>query len=180
VLYWQAFGGKLGRVFGPEEKAIAFLMRVIRNDHCICAVDQDGVLLGIAGFKSHMGSFASGQVEDLQAIYGPLGAGWRSLALNLLQRDVDNDRFLVDGICVAREVRGQGVGSALLEALIAEARWRGFDAIRLDVIDTNLRARALYERMGFQPWRTDSAGPLKYIFGFDRSTAMVRDLKPNG
>jgi ribosomal protein S18 acetylase RimI-like enzyme len=175
-LYWQAFGGKLGRIFGPDEKAIAFLTRVIRTDHCFCVLDEQGTLLGIAGFKSDQGSFASGAIEDLRAIYGPVGASWRSVALNLLQREVDNDRFLIDGICVSKEMRGRGIGSALLRALIVEARWRGFPAIRLDVVDSNLRARALYERMGFSPWRKDSTGALKYVFGFDRSTAMIREL----
>lgn len=180
MLYWQAFGGKLGRVFGPEERAIAYLVRVIRADHCFCALDHSGALVGIAGFKSESGSFAAGGIEDMRAIYGPVGASWRSLALGLLQRDVDNDRFLIDGICVDKHMRGRGVGSALLDALINEARWRGFSAIRLDVIDTNIRARALYERMGFAPWRKDSSGALKYVFGFDRSTAMVRDIAPAG
>lgn len=178
LLYWQAFGGKLERVFGPEEKAIAYLMRVIREDHCFCVLGDDGALVGIAGFKTHKGSFAAGQIEDLQAVYGAIGARWRNLALGLLQREVDNERFLIDGICVTKHFRGRGVGSALLDALIAEARWRGFSAIRLDVIDTNLRARALYERKGFSPWRKDSAGPLKYVFGFDHSTSMVHDLRP--
>lgn len=176
LLYWQAFGGKLGRVFGPEEKAIAFLTRVMRTDHCFCVLDDDDALVGIAGFKSDKGSFASGGMADLRAIYGPVGAGWRSIVLNLLQREVDNDRFLIDGICVSQEMRGRGIGSALLNALIVEARWRGFPAIRLDVVDSNLRARALYERMGFAPWRKDTTGPLKYVFGFDHSTAMVREL----
>ena len=34
ALYWQAFGGKLGRVLGPEEAALRFLTRVIRADQC--------------------------------------------------------------------------------------------------------------------------------------------------
>lgn len=31
-LYWQAFGGKLGRVLGPDALALRFLDRVIRCD----------------------------------------------------------------------------------------------------------------------------------------------------
>lgn len=178
LLYWQAFGSKLERVFGPDERAIAYLMRVIREDHCFCVLGDDGALVGIAGFKTHLGSFAAGQLDDLQAIYGTFGAYWRNLSLGLLQREVDNERFLIDGICVTRQFRGRGVGSALLDALIAEARLRGFSAIRLDVIDTNIRARALYERKGFSAWRRQSAGPLKYVFGFEHSTAMVHDLRP--
>ncbi len=174
ALYWQAFGSKLGRVFGPEPLALAFLTRVIRGDHCLYVLDDTGDLIGIAGFKSPKGGFASGQPSDMRAVYGRAGAVWRATALRLLQSDTDNDRFLVDGICVAHACRGQGVGSALLDALMDEARARGYGAIRLEVIDTNIRARALYERMGFAPWRHETLGPLRHVFGFTRATTMIR------
>ena len=176
ALYWQAFGSKLGRVMGPEPRAHAYLLRVLRADHCICALADDGRLLGIAGFKTPQGSFAGGETQDLQAIYGRIGAAWRSNLLRLLQSDTDNDRFLIDGICVARDQRGQGVGSALVTALMAEAVARGYTAIRLEVIDTNIRARALYERLGFAAWRSETLGPLRHVFGFSRAVTMVRTL----
>lgn len=175
-LYWQAFGSKLGRILGPETQAIAFLTRVLRPDHCFFVTDDEGTLLGIAGFKSVSGSFASGSAQDLRTVYGRFGGSWRQLLLRLLQSEVDNDRFLIDGICVAREWRGKGIGSALVDALVAEARWRGYDMVRLDVIDANVRARALYERMGFAPWKSETLGWLRHVFGFTRSTTMVREL----
>ncbi|WP_246831245.1 GNAT family N-acetyltransferase [Pseudotabrizicola formosa] len=175
-LYWQAFGGKLGRVMGPEPRAHAFLLRVMRADHCICALSDDGDLLGIAGFKSAQGSFAGGAVPDLQAVYGRVGAVWRGSLLRLLQTDVDNERFLIDGLCVAPDQRGRGVGTVLVAALIAEAVRRGYPAIRLEVIDTNIRARALYERLGFAAFRSETLGPLRHVFGFSRAVSMVRSL----
>ncbi|MBH0023041.1 GNAT family N-acetyltransferase [Salinibacterium sp. SWN248] len=45
--------------------------------------------------------------------------------------------------------RGQGVGSALLEQLIAEAAARSVPGISLSVEDGN-QARSLYARLGFQ------------------------------
>jgi ribosomal protein S18 acetylase RimI-like enzyme len=173
-LYWQAFGSKLWRVMGPDARAHAYLLRVIRTDHCICAVAGDGTLAGIAGFKSPDGSFAGGDAKDMRAIYGPVGATWRSAVLRLLQTDVDNDRFLIDGICVARPLRGQGVGTDLVHALIAEAGRRGYRAVRLEVVDTNIRARMLYERLGFAAEHSEALGPLRHVFGFSRAVTMVR------
>jgi ribosomal protein S18 acetylase RimI-like enzyme len=176
AIYWQAFGGKLGRVLGPDDRAIAFLMRTIQSTHCLIARSADGRLLGIAGFKTAAGAFAGGSFADLHAVYGYGGALWRAGLLHLLERDLDNQRFLLDGICVAREARGQGVGSALLEAICAEAQARGYIAVRLDVIDSNWRAKALYERMGFLPVGTTPIGMLRHVFGFDASTTMVRPV----
>lgn len=175
-LYWQAFGGKLGRVMGPEPRAHAFLVRVMRADHCFCAVSEEGRLLGIAGFKSPQGSFAGGDAQDMQAVYGRIGAAWRGGLLGLLQSDTDNNRFLIDGLCVAPDQRGRGIGSALMAALMAEGIARGYPAIRLEVIDTNIRARALYERLGFAAFRSETLGPLRHVFGFSRAVTMVRSL----
>lgn len=176
VLYWQAFGGKLGRVLGPDAKALAFLERVMRADHCLTAYDSSGNLVGLAGFKSERGSFAGGSETDLRAVYGPIGGRWRAQLLRLLGNDADSSRFLLDGLCVSDAVRGQGVGTLLLEAIVAEGRARGYSAVRLDVVDTNARARALYERRGFVVDRTEPIGPLRLIFGFSAAHTMVRSI----
>ena len=175
-LYWQAFGGKLGRVLGPRDLALAYLARVMRSDHCLTALSPDGALLGIAGFKTAQGTFAGGSQADLTAIYGPFGGRWRGFTLRLLGNDSDTTRFLLDGLCVTAEARGRGVGTALLEAIAAEGRARGYPALRLDVVDTNDRARDVYERRGFVLDRTAQIGPLRLIFGFNAAHTMVRPL----
>ena len=174
-LYWQAFGGKLGAVLGPEARALRFLERVIRLDQVIVARDGDQ-LLGLAGFKTPQGSFAGGSPADMRAVYGRIGAFWRMALIGLLSRDIDNDRFLLDGICVAPQRRGQGIGAALMAEIAAEAARRGYSAVRLDVVDDNFRARALYERLGFRAVKQQRLGPLRHIFGFAVATTMVREL----
>lgn len=175
-LYWQAFGGKLGRVMGPERLALRFLTRVLRADHAIVALDAKGALLGMAGFKTPAGSFAGGEMADVLAIYGKLGAAWRLPLLWMLGHEVDNDRFLLDGICVARGARGQGIGSALMRAIETEAVARGYEQVRLDVIDSNWRARALYLRLGYTVEKTGDIGLLRFAFGFRSATTMVKPL----
>jgi len=175
ALYWDAFGSKLGRVLGPRRKALRFIERVLDPTHAICARDNDGKILGVVGFKTYHGALVGGDWSDMRACYGIWGALWRVAALAMLERDVDNDRFLMDGIFVTKAARGQGTGTQLLEAVTAEARTRGYAKLRLDVIDTNTRARALYERLGFVAVDVQSLGPLRYVFGFDSATTMVRD-----
>jgi ribosomal protein S18 acetylase RimI-like enzyme len=179
-LYWEAFGGKLGRVLGPDERALRFFQRVIRGDLCFSAVGDGGELIGIAGYKTPAGSFAGGSWDDLTYVYGRWGGRWRGGVLWTQGREVDNDRFLIDGICVAKAHRGKGVGSMLLAALYREAAELGYGSVRLDVVQDNFRARALYERQGFRATKTEELGMLRFLFGFASSTTMVRPLAGPG
>lgn len=179
-LYWEAFGGKLGRVLGPDDRALRFFQRVIRGDLCYSAVADGGKLIGLAGFKTQTGSFAGGTWDDLTDVYGRIGGRWRGGMLWSLGREVDNQRFLIDGICVSRDHRSQGVGTMLLAALYREAAELGYGSVRLDVVQDNFRARALYERQGFQAVRTEQLGMLRFLFGFAASTTMVRQLADPG
>jgi GNAT superfamily N-acetyltransferase len=145
---------------------------MIRPDHAISAVSETGDLLGITGFKTDAGTFVGGEFSDLVRFYGWFGAAWRGYALSFLERPIEPGCLLMDGICVAPHARGQGVGTALLDAVAREAEARGLSDVRLDVIDSNPRAKALYERKGFIEGQTNELGPLKYIFGFKTATTM--------
>lgn len=171
-LYWQAFSGKLGKLMRPDAKALAFFRRVLNPEFALSACAPDGSLLGVAGFKTAQGALAGGGFIDLAQVYGWPGAAWRGLFLALLERDTQDGCLLMDGIFVAQTARGQGVGSALLRAIKSEAAQRGLAEVRLDVIDTNPRARALYERQGFVAGQTQHLGPLRHLFGFSSSLEM--------
>ncbi|MDF3297196.1 GNAT family N-acetyltransferase [Streptomyces tropicalis] len=55
----------------------------------------------------------------------------------------------IQGLAVADEARGTGVGRALLRACLDEARRRGARRITLRVLGPNAPARRLYESEGF-------------------------------
>lgn len=52
-------------------------------------------------------------------------------------------------MAVAKSFRDQGVGSALLRSLVADARQQGFSRLTMKVAPHNTRALRLYERLGF-------------------------------
>ncbi len=55
----------------------------------------------------------------------------------------------VQGLGVHADAAGRGIGAALVEAAVADARRRGAHKVSLRVMGTNPRAIALYERLGF-------------------------------
>jgi ribosomal protein S18 acetylase RimI-like enzyme len=70
--------------------------------------------------------------------------------LNRSSRFRSSDHVLtVNGIAVDPALQGRGVGRALIEAAVAEARARGARRLTLRVFSANERARRLYESAGF-------------------------------
>jgi GNAT superfamily N-acetyltransferase len=83
-----------------------------------------------------------------------------------------------DGVCemkrlyVAPEGRGLGLGRALAEAIVGEARRIGYREMQLDTLPSLTTALALYERMGFVPipayYDTPIAGTLFFSLRLSR------------
>ncbi len=172
-LYWQAFSTKLGLLLGPDTRAISLFAQIITPEFALTARDTAGTLIGVAGFKTAHGALTGGGLRDVVQHYGWLNTLWKAPLLALLERDLAEDTLLMDGICVESSARGLGIGTALLDAIKAEAQTRNLAQVRLDVIDINPRARALYEREGFVAGPVRSLGPLRLIFGFSNATPMT-------
>jgi ribosomal protein S18 acetylase RimI-like enzyme len=68
---------------------------------------------------------------------------------------------------VVPALRGRGLGRALMEAALLEARERDADTMDLGTSETDVVARHLYERLGFTNRESGAAGPLMYVYQRD-------------
>lgn len=175
ALYWEAFGRKLRPAFGDDPTGLALVQETLSPDRVLVARLGD-VIAGVCGFYEGDRSAVDVTWAALRRRLST-GASIRAgLLLAVLARRERHDALVLDGICVDGDLRGQGIGSALLAAANEHARLRGARAVRLSVVDTNPRARALYHRLGFRPVDTGSLGPLSAVYGFDRYTVMEREV----
>lgn len=175
-LYLDAFDQKLGPVLGRDERAVSYLAQTLQLSKSIVALGPEGQLLGLAGFHDDRGGFVGGGFGDLKQHYGLIGAVWRGVLLSLFERAPPTDQLLMDGVVVSAQSRGLGIGTELLNGVGEVAKARALTAIRLDVVDTNPRAQELYERQGFVAAGQQSVWPLHWLFGFRKSTTMVKVL----
>ncbi len=62
----------------------------------------------------------------------------------------DGDDAWLEDVYVRGDAQGKGLGRALTEAAVEQARERGAKRIQLDVEEANATARAVYEKAGFR------------------------------
>jgi ribosomal protein S18 acetylase RimI-like enzyme len=169
LLFEQAFGEKISVAVNNKEQRLDLFSRSFDLNFAFAAI-SDGQLVGIAGFSIDGKSLTSKlEYADLIKTLGIVKGNWAALILSMFKRNANPNQLLMDGISVDENFRGQGIGKKLLNELISFAKESGFKSIRLDVINTNPRAKKLYEKVGFTEIKNDKYPYLKWLLGFSGS-----------
>lgn len=176
-LFHEAFGKKIALAVPEKEKQLKLINNSLLLDYAIGAFSGDE-LIGIAGFNTPNGSFTGGKIglSGLIALLGFFRGIKAAIILSIYERKPKLGELVMDGISVNASARGQGIGSGLLKAIQAYATEQGYTSIRLDVINTNPRAKKLYERMGFEVVKTENFPLLQKHLGFSGSSTMIYNI----
>jgi ribosomal protein S18 acetylase RimI-like enzyme len=179
-LLLEAFSTKFAHELRPSspEQARRITVAGLVSEHAYIALDPNGSVLGFAGIASAGRPFFHLSLAALRREFGVFGALWRR-AYSLLEEFAKPRRRRtrrIEVLAVRADVRGAGIGTALLEAAAAGAVTEGADRLLLEVVDTNDRAKVLYERAGFRSTRTIHSGLLTAGGGYRAVHLMRRDL----
>ena len=174
ILYYEAFESKFSKLMNLDE-SINILTDLLNSEQTIYAV-QDGVLVGFAGIQHGNKRLFKNSLQPFIKQLGFVRGLSVAFALSLFDRPYKDSELLMDGICVDKNMRGQGVGSLLLEGVYEFAKKNNYKTIRLDVVDTNPKARKLYEKIGFEAISSHNYPFIKSLMGFSASTTLVRKV----
>ena len=177
-LYVIAFKRKFEKLLGEEAILQRMFEKAMNSDFSLCAY-EDGNLLGICGFHAGKHGLVEIKGRDFIENFGLIKGLWKAFLTDMIfTRKVKSKKeLLMDGIAVDKDNRGQGIGSKLFQALIEYGIEENYNSIRLDVIDENPKAKALYQKLGFKETYYEKVP--KYIsklIGVSGVTAMVKEL----
>jgi ribosomal protein S18 acetylase RimI-like enzyme len=175
ALYYTGLQATLAPVFGPPETALAVMPHILERFRCLTAFKGDR-LVGILGIHDARGTFLAPDYTTMRRHYGTVMGMTRLMLLMLLDHTPPPEDLYLDGLAVAEPFRGRGIGTALLAAFERHARENGCKTVSLEVVDANLRARRLYERLGYAGVATHSMGPFSRLFGFRTTRRMMKML----
>jgi ribosomal protein S18 acetylase RimI-like enzyme len=136
--------------------------------------DADALRALFREYFAWLGS--EGWFSDIEAELAALPGGYDAL---LVARDGGEVvgcialRPLEDGACEMKRLyvrptgRGSGVGGALVEAIVEEARRLGYRTMRLDTLPTMTAAQALYGSVGFAEVERYNDNPIEGVRFFE-------------
>jgi len=148
ILYY-AFEQKIRALIKSKEKALAIYNKSLKNDQVFYAL-LDGNVVGLIGLQYGNKTFLELKYRDLRKYFSPLKSYFIYRIYKLTSPKIKDDVLRIDSIAVDKSFRSLGIGTQLINKVFEFAKNKGFKEIILEVINTNPKAKTLYERIGFK------------------------------
>jgi len=158
-LYFDAFRRQVSPILETRtrEQAVAFIRQCMNPQHALTAI-LDGKLAGFVGLQYGNQNFLQLRLSQFTQYFGWLPGRIRFRQATLFEQPVQTGDLRIESIAVDPSMRGQGVGTWLLNAVTDFAGKQGFRAIHIDVPDTAPDLFQICRRVGFnyvstQTWK---------------------------
>ena len=176
-LFLNAFGSKFYPILGDEEITKDLIKSSINSASCISAF-ENGDLLGILAIQEKDKNFVDISFNNIKSRYGLVKGIIKAVLLSLFIYKPNDKEIHIECIAVASSVRGTGIGTMLLNELFSQALNDSIQKVTLEVINTNTKAKSLYEKLGFHTEKTSNLWPLNKIIGwsFDQVFKMSKSI----
>lgn len=121
--------------------------------HNVTVAVQDDTVVATGCFYDGLDyiTLFAGTLANMLQFYGPakvLPVLRRAKHIGSVMAKPARDELYLSNFGVSPALRGQGIGSALINSQVTIARKKGYRLFSLDVADTNPKAEALYARLG--------------------------------
>ena len=176
-IFYETFQDKLKRIFGNKQKFESLIASSLRDDRILVAI-IDEVVVGFAGLHYHKKTYSDPSFSQIVKIFGLTTI--RALLFLIVSsfNKPKPHQLHLDTLAVSTEEQGKGIGTRLLQSTIDLARTQNISQIKLEVIQTNQKAKKLYEKIGFKTAKvTNIPYPFSYLIGFRSFDEMHYNLQ---
>jgi ribosomal protein S18 acetylase RimI-like enzyme len=111
---------------------------------------SNGQVVGLIGLQYGNKNFIEFTYSDLRKYFNPFRSFFNYSILKFSSPNLRSDVLRIDSVAVDSSYRSLGIGTKLISRVFEFAKARGFREVVLEVINTNPRAKELYERLGFK------------------------------
>lgn len=173
----EAFQKEFVKLLGKGENYSKAVKCIVNYNNCYLYKEENDVL-GIVVLAAANSSPFILDISRFRKEY----SFWKSLRiwffLNLIQLTSKSapGTLKIKMLAVNGSHRGKGIGSRLLEMAEVLATEKGYSKLQLEVVDTNPRAKKLYERMGYASVKSVKTGFLTRSSGYTGFDVMLKNL----
>ncbi|MHA2406151.1 MAG: GNAT family N-acetyltransferase [Candidatus Hermodarchaeia archaeon] len=166
TLIYDTFIKKFRYTLGPREKGIRFIANSFQPKYGLVAL-SDGEFVGLAGAKTGEGELIEVKFSRWARTYHLHTIRSFLIGFPFWLEKRTPGVLTVTNISVKETARGKGIGTKIIQEFLRYGTAQGYRAVNLEVINSNVRAKTLYERMGFRITGYSSIPiPWSHLLGF--------------
>ena len=166
TLIYDTFIKKLRYALGPRHIGIRFVAYSLQSEYGLVAL-HDGEFVGVAGAKT-----AKGELVQVR-----LGSWIRTYHIRTIRSFLIGFPFWYErrgpgvltlaNLSIVESARGQGIGTQMVKEFMRYGLKQNFRILKLEVINSNVRAKTLFERLGFKTTKYSNIPlPWSHLLGF--------------
>lgn len=167
------------KIFSKNEKKIFdYLFKNLNYPNIICAVNE-GKIAGVLGFKNINKSLINYDKSNFIELFGYFSGYYKYLKNRLtgfFESTPKKDEVVIEMIAVSSEFRSKGTGTFLINQIFDIGKKENKSKILLKVVNTNPRAKSLYEKLGFQVKKKIYFCFFTYSSGFTSVEYMFKEI----
>ena len=173
----EAFYDKTKGLLGSPEQMQSLIAKSFNPDLAIVALINDR-LIGVAGMAFKKRHFITPSRSIFIEQFGIFSGLIKHLIYRTFSiRPYEPEQLLLEAIAIEPNMRGLGIGTLLITELENYAQQNLLNSIRLEVINTNSKAKKLYERIGFKTTKVEHNFFLEKIVGISGISTMVKETQ---
>ena len=166
TLIYDTFITKFRYTLGPREKGIQFIANSFQPKYGLVAFIDD-TFVGLAGAKSNEGELIEVKFSRWARTYHLRTLRSFLIGFPFWWQKQTPDILTVTNISVKETARGKGIGTKIIQEFLRYGTAQGYRAVNLEVINSNVRAKTLYKRMGFRTTGYSNIPiPWSHLLGF--------------